>query len=63
MFQRGLEQGLDITMAKDPEKTSGVSRHFVLLLKKKALSIILISRCCDLEIEKEGNMSLFVHVF
>ena len=59
MFQHGPEQGLDISVAKAPEKTSKVSRHFLLLLKKKGFSIILISRCYNLGVRRVGNMALF----
>lgn len=62
MYQHGLEQGLDISVAKASEKTSRVSRHFVLFFKK-AFSIILISRCYNFGVETQGNMASFLHVF
>ena len=58
VFQHRPEQALDISVAKAPEKTSKVSRHFLLLLKN-GCSIILISRCYNLGTRRVGNMALF----
>lgn len=51
MFQHGLEQGLDISVAKEPViKPEESIQAFSFAIKnknKKNFSIILISRCCN----------------
>lgn len=61
-IQHGLEQGLDISVAKASEKTSGVSRHFVFLFFFKA-SILIRNALIWRWGGRELNAAFFLHVF